>query len=323
MFRRLFSLTCAIVGTVTATLAAADSYPSRPIKLIVPFAAGSSTDVLARLVGDGLTRALGQPVIVDNRAGAGGMIGTTAGAKAPADGYTLTMAGSGPFAINPGIYSKLGYDPLKDFSPIINIANTPQVMVTSSTSPYRSLNQFITDAKASGKPIDYASIGLGSTSHLAGQLFQKVSGVAMNHVPFKSNGEAQIQVIGDSVPVMFDALPGILTGVKGGRLRALAVAAKERSPFAPDVPTFTELGMPSMVVTGWIGLVAPAGTPTEVLDRLNLELNKMLLQSDVKDKLKLVAFRGVGGTRAEFSGYIRGEISQWSQVAKEAGVRLD
>lgn len=303
--------------------ASADVYPSKPIKLIVPFAPGSSTDVLGRMVADRLTRSLGQPVVIDSRPGAGGMIGTIAGAKAAADGYTLIMAGSGPFGVNPAIYSKLGYDPLKDFTPIANLVLTPQVMVATSNGPAKPAKQFLADAQAGGKLIDYASIGPGSTSHLAGAFFQRVSGLPMNHIAFKSNAEAQMQVIAGNVPVMFDAMPGVMTSIKAGKLRALAVASRERSPYLPDVPTFAEAGFGTLVVTGWIGLAAPTGTPEPILDKLNAEVNAMLQQFDVREKLNTGAFITVGGTRAEFGAYIRSEIAQWSQVAKQAGIQLD
>ncbi|MBU3653723.1 MAG: tripartite tricarboxylate transporter substrate binding protein [Limnohabitans sp.] len=303
--------------------ASADVYPSKPIKLIVPFAPGSSTDVLGRMVADRLTRSLGQPVVIDSRPGAGGMIGTIAGAKAAADGYTLIMAGSGPFGVNPAIYSKLGYDPLKDFTPIANLVLTPQVMVATSNGPAKPAKQFLADAQAGGKLIDYASIGPGSTSHLAGAFFQRVSGLPMNHIAFKSNAEAQMQVIAGNVPVMFDAMPGVMTSIKAGKLRALAVASRERSPYLPDVPTFAEAGLGTLVVTGWIGLAAPTGTPEPILDKLNAEVNAMLQQFDVREKLSTGAFITVGGTRAEFGAYIRSEIAQWSQVAKQAGIQLD
>jgi len=279
--------------------------------------------VLGRMVADRLTRSLGQPVVIDSRPGAGGMIGTIAGAKAAADGYTLIMAGSGPFGVNPAIYSKLGYDPLKDFTPIANWVLTPQVMVATSNGPAKPAKQFLADAQAGGKLIDYASIGPGSTSHLAGAFFQRVSGLPMNHIAFKSNAEAQMQVIAGNVPVMFDAMPGVMTSIKAGKLRALAVASRERSPYLPDVPTFAEAGLGTLVVTGWIGLAAPTGTPEPILDKLNAEVNAMLQQFDVREKLSTGAFITVGGTRAEFGAYIRSEIAQWSQVAKQAGIQLD
>jgi tripartite-type tricarboxylate transporter receptor subunit TctC len=302
---------------------AADVYPSRPIKLIVPFAPGSSTDVLGRMVAERLTRTLGQPVVIDSRPGAGGVIGTIAGSKASPDGYTLIMAGSGPFGVNPAIYAKLAYDPLKDFAPIANLVFTPQVMVTSATGAPKSVKQFLADAQAGGKSIDYASIGPGSTSHLAGAYFQRVSGLPMNHIAFKSNAEAQMQIIGGNVSLMFDAMPGVMNSVKAGKLRPLAVASRERSPYLPDVPTFAEAGLGNLVVTGWIGLAAPIGTPEPILDKLNAEVNAMLQQFDVREKLATGAFITVGGSRADFAAYIRAEIAQWSQVAKQAGIQLD
>jgi tripartite-type tricarboxylate transporter receptor subunit TctC len=314
-------LACALAVCTGAV--AADVYPTKPIKLIVPFAPGSSTDVLGRMVADRLTRTLGQPVVIDSRPGAGGMIGTIAGAKAAPDGYTLIMAGSGPFGVNPAIYSKLGYDPLKDFTPIANLVLTPQVMVATANGVAKPAKQFLADAQAGGKMIDYASIGPGSTSHLAGAYFQRMSGLPMNHIAFKSNAEAQMQVIAGNVPIMFDAMPGLMTSLKAGKLRALAVASRERSPYLPDVPTFAEAGLGNLVVTGWIGLAAPTGTPDHILDKLNSEVNAMLQQFEVREKLATGAFITVGGSRAEFASYIRAEFGQWSQVAKQAGIQLD
>jgi tripartite-type tricarboxylate transporter receptor subunit TctC len=302
---------------------ASEPYPTRPVKLIVPFAPGSATDVLGRLMAERLAQALGQAFVVENKPGAAGAIGTASGAKSPADGYTLTLAGSGPFGVNPAIYTKLAYDPVKDFAPIINLASTPQVMVTAASGPYKSLAQFIGDARATGRAIDYASIGIGSTSHLAGLLFQSVVGLPMVHVPFKGNSDAQMQLMGGTVPVMFDAMPGVLGAIKSNRLRGLAVAAKERSPFAPEIPTFAEAGYPDVVVTGWIGLVAPAGTPDPIIDRLNAELNKTLQDPAVRDKLRDAAFAATGGTRAEFASYIKAEIGRWTKLAKETKLQLD
>ena len=317
------TLLTAFLSLAAGLCFAAEPYPTRPVKLIVPFAPASATDVLGRLIADRLARSLGQPFVVDNRPGAAGTIGTTSGAKAPADGYTLILAGSGPFGVNPAIYTKLAYDPVKDFAPIINLAHTPQVLITSATGPYKSLKQFVDDARVPGRSLDYASIGPGSTSHLTGLLFQSVAGLNMVHVPFKSNNDAQMQLMGGTVPVMFDAMPSVLGAIKSQRLRGLAVAAKERSPFAPDVPTFAESGYPDVVVTGWIGLVAPAGTPEPVLDKLNAELNRALREPEVVEKLREVAFTASGGTRADFVTYIQSEIARWSKLAKATKLQLD
>jgi tripartite-type tricarboxylate transporter receptor subunit TctC len=315
-------LLAAVLGALSIGAAqAADAYPSRPVKIIVPFAPGSSTDGLARVVGERLSKTLGQPFTVENRPGAGGAIGTGVGAKAAPDGYTLTMAGSGPFGINPAIYLKLPYDAKKDFIPIVDIANTPQVLVTSATGPYTSLKKVL-EAKATGHPIDYASIGVGSTSHMAGQYFQSMSGVPLTHIPFKGNGDAQMQLIGNLVPLMFDALPGVIGSVKSGKLRALGIAAPERSPLAPDIPTFREQGLP-LTVTGWIGLAAPAGTPIAIVDKLNREINQALKDPEFIERMASLAFMPVGGSRAEFEAFIASEIATWSKVAKEAHVQMD
>lgn len=320
MFRRFFA---AGVGALCVTAAMGnEAYPNKSIKLIVPFAPGSSTDALARLVGERLSRSLGQSVVIDNRPGAGGTIGTTAGAKSAPDGYTLTMAGSGPFGINPAIYTRLTYDPKKDFVPIINIASTPQVLLTSAAGPFSTLRQVLDSSRTSGKSIDYASIGIGSTSHLAGQYFQSLARIPLNHVPFKGNADAQMQLIGNAIPLMFDAMPGAVSLLKSGKLRALAVAARQRSPFAPEVPTFRELGLP-LEVTGWIGLAAPAGTPPAITDKLNSAVNQVLAQPDVVERLGALAFLPVGGSRADFEAFIASEIATWSKVAKEANIQME
>ena len=305
----------------TGHAASADVYPSKPIKLIVPFAPGSSTDVLGRMVADRLTRSLGQPVVIDSRPGAGGMIGTIAGAKAAADGYNLIMAGSGPFGVNPAIYSKLGYDPLKDFSPIANLVLTPQVMVATSNGPAKPAKQFLADAQAGGKLIDYASIGPGSTSHLAGAFFQRVSGLPMNHIAFKSNAEAQMQVIAGNVPVMFDAMPGVMTSIKAGKLRCIATGTSTRLPQLPDVPTVAEQGFKGFEMTQWYGLMAPSKMPKANIDKLEKEAIAAARGKAVHDKLSQDTALAVGNTRAEFEAFIKLEQARWKPVIARAQIK--
>ena len=317
------ALIVALLCASTFAAQADDAYPSRSVRIIVPFATGSSTDVLARVLGEKLGQSMGRQFVIDNRPGAGGVIGTALGAQAAPDGYTLTMAGSGPFGINPAIFTKLSYHPLKDFSPIIDLISTPQTLVTSATGPYKSLKDFLQAARTTSQAIDYASIGLGSTSHMAGQYLQSAAKLSLNHVPFKGNADAQTQFIGGLVPVMFDALPGVLTSINSGKLRALAVASLKRTPLAPDIPTFAEQGIDGFEVTGWIGLVAPAGTPAPIINRLNQEINAQLAKPDFVSRLSTLAFTPVGGSPADFEAHMRREIEQWSRIAKEAKIQMD
>lgn len=308
---------------LTPILATAQAYPRKPVKIVVAFAQGSATDILARLVGEHLSRSLGQPFVVENRAGAGGVIGTEFAAKAVPDGYTLTMAPSGPFGSNPGIYAKLPYDALKDFEPISNIALTPQVFVVGAASRIHGLKDLVAAAKAAPGSIAAGSLGNGATSHLALVYFQGVAGIELNHVPFKGSSEAQTQVIGGNLPMMSDAVPGVRAQVQAGRLSALGVASLKRSPFLPNVPTFAEQGYPGFEAVGWIGLAAPAGTPVAILDALNTELVKMSNDPVAREKFETMGFVWAVGSRQEFAAFIRSEITKWTKVARDAGVKAE
>ncbi|HET7402114.1 MAG TPA: tripartite tricarboxylate transporter substrate binding protein [Usitatibacter sp.] len=308
---------------LAATAAQAQPYPTKPVKIIVPFTAGSATDILARLVGDQLSRALGQPFVVENKPGAGGIVGTQAAKDAAPDGYTLIAAGSGPFGINPGVYKSLPYDPVRDFEPIGNVALTPQAIVVGAQSPYKSIRELVAAAKAKPGELSFASLGNGSTSHLTMEAFQQAAGIRLNHIPFKGSSDAQSQIIGGNVVMMSDTVPGLLTQVKGGKLRALGVAIPQRSPFMPDVPTLAEQGYPGFESVGWIGLAAPAKTPVAILDRLSAELRRMLQDPAVREKMAQLAFTPVGDTRAQFGAFMKGEIAKWSKVAHDSGARAD
>jgi tripartite-type tricarboxylate transporter receptor subunit TctC len=306
-----------------ATVAQAQSYPSKPVKIIVPFTPGSATDILARLVGEQLGRSLGQPFVIENKPGAGGIVGTQAAKDAAPDGYTLIAAGSGPFGINPGVYKSLPYDPVRDFEPIGNIALTPQAIVVGAQSPYKSIRDLVAAARAKPGELSFASLGNGSTSHLTMEAFQQAAGIKLNHIPFKGSSDAQSQIIGGNVVMMSDTVPGLLTQVKGGKLRALGVAIPQRSPFMPDVPTLAEQGYPGFESVGWIGLAAPARTPAAILDKLNAELRRMLQDPAVREKMAQLAFTPVGDTRAQFGAFMKGEIAKWSKVAHDSGARAD
>jgi tripartite-type tricarboxylate transporter receptor subunit TctC len=306
-----------------AGAAAAQAYPTKPVKIIVGFAPGSATDILARLVADQFSKSMGQAFVVENKPGAGGSVGTAQAKEAAPDGYTLVAAGSGPFGINPAIQSKLPYDPLRDFELIGNIVLTPQALVVSTASPYKSVKDLVAAAKAKPGEIPYASLGNGSTSHLTMEAFQTAAGVKLNHIPFKGSGDAQAALLSGQVPTMSDTIPGIRAQVAAGKLRAIGVAIPKRSSFLPDVPTIAEQGYPGFESVGWIGLAAPAKTPQPILDKLNAEIRKMLQDPAVKARFEQLAFEPVGDSRQEFTAFVKNEIAKWSKVAKDSGAKID
>src|SRR5258706_880165 len=257
--RSLIHLLLAALSLTAAGAAIPQQYPAKPVRIVAPFPPGQATDIMARLIAERLARSFGQAFLVENRAGAGGALGTEAAAKAPPDGYTLVMGTIGPLAISPALYSKLAYDPVRDFAPIANLGLTPQTLVAGPSAGFTTLNEFVAQARTA--QVDYASSGNGSASHLAMEMLRGAAGVQLSHVPFKGSSEAQTQVMGGQIPVMFDAIPGIAAQVKAGKLRALGIASLERSPFLPDVPTIAEQGFPGFQAGGRVGLPAPATVP--------------------------------------------------------------
>ena len=314
---------CLAAALAFTGAAFAQSYPTRSVKILVAFTPGSATDILARVVADYFSKSMGQSFVVENKAGAGGIPGTEAAKNAPPDGYTLTTCPSGPFGINPAIYSRLPYDPIRDFEPISNIGLTPQTLVVGAQTPYRTLKDLVADAKSRPGEIAYGSLGSGSTSHLTMEAFQAAAGIKLNHIPFKGGAEAQTQIIGGSFPLMSDTIPGVLAQVKAGKLRALGVAIPQRSSFLPEVPTIAEQGHAGFESVGWIGLCAPAKTPVAILDKLNGEVKKMLQDPAVKERFVQLAFTPVGDSREQFAAFIKSEIAKWSRVAKESGAKAD
>lgn len=298
------------------------TWPSRAVKLVVPTPPGQSSDTLARLLADNFAKAFDQPVIVDNRNGGGGFIALSAVAKAPPDGYTLVIASSGPITISPAVLSRVPLDTLKDLEPIANIALTPQVILVSANSPYHKLSDLISAAKK--KDLAFAIPPLGSTGHLAYAAFSKSAQVSFNLVPFKGVVDSATQVIGGDVAAMYDTVPGALGLVKAGRLRPLAIAAMQRSPFMPDTPTLRELGFPGAEAVGWIGLAAPAKTPPAILNKINAQVQRFLADPAAREVLKLQAFEPVeNATRESFQSTIRSELARWSKLAKEANVHVE
>jgi tripartite-type tricarboxylate transporter receptor subunit TctC len=320
---RIFSYVMWSGVALASGIAYSQSYPAKPIRIIAQFTPGTSTDILARLIAAKMSEDWGQQVIVDNRPGAGGIVGTEIGAKATPDGHTLTMAVSSAFGINPSLYSKLPYDVLRDFAPIANLALTPQTLVAGSSGPFRTAAEFVAMAKERPGTIGYGSLGSGSTSHLTMEMFRAAAGLKLNHVPFKGSADAHTQLIGGQIPVMFDAIPAVLPQLKAGRLRGLGIAIPKRSPYAPDLPTLTEAGFPGFEAVGWIGIAAPARTPAAVLDKLNAEMVAILAKPDVRERLSVLAFTPVGDSRAQFTAYIKSEIEKWGRAVRESGARVD
>jgi tripartite-type tricarboxylate transporter receptor subunit TctC len=313
----------AAAGFLGLGAAAAQDYPARPIRIIVQFTPGTSTDIMARLVAQKMTAHWGQQVIVDNRPGAGAVVGTALAKNAAPDGYTLVMAVSSAFGINPTLYSKLPYDAVKDFEPISNLGLTPQTLVAGPSSAFRSTKELVMAAMAKPGEINFASLGAGSTSHLTMAMFNSTAGIRLNHVPFKGSGEAHAQVMGGQIPVMFDAIPATRPHILSGKLRGLGIATSQRSPFLPDLPTIAEAGYPGFEAVGWIGIAAPARTPAAILDKLNAEMVRILNEPDVKERLAALAFTPVPGSRSAFGAYIRSEIDKWGKAVKASGARVD
>ena len=313
----------AVVFALIAGIAGASEYPAKQIRIIVQFTPGTSTDILARLIAAKMGERWNQQVVVDNKPGAGAVLGTDLGAKAAPDGYTLTMAVSSAFGINPSLYSKLPYDAINDFAPIANLGLTPQTLVVNPAESYKTLKDFVAAAKAKPGSINFASLGSGSTSHLTTEMFAATAGIKLNHVPFKGSADAHTQIIGGQVPMMFDAIPATLPHIKSGRLRGLGIATLKRSPFLPDLPTIAEGGYAGFEAVGWIGIAAPAKTPVAVLNTLNAEMVRILGEADVKEKLNTLAFTPVGDTREQFAAYIKSEIAKWGKAVKDSGAKAE
>lgn len=311
-----------VVGLAAAGESRANSaYPNKPIRIIVPVAPGGGTDFTARLVGQKLNEAWGQPIIVDNRPGAAGNLGVEIASKAPADGYTLVMPITS-FPSNPSLYAKLPFNTEKDFVPIVLVASAPLVLVVNPNLPVKSVQDLIALAKAKPGYLNYGNSGLGTTAHLAAELFKRTVGVEMTNVPYKGGGPAVIDLIAGNIQVYFSTIPAALPQTKAGRLRALAVTSLKRVPEVGDVPTVAESGLPGFEVVGWFGLFAPAGTPRTVIARANSELVKILQMSDVRSKFAAGGLIPGGGTSDELAKFLRAEIRKWRALIKDAGIKL-
>ena len=312
----------AILLAVAATGAAAQ-YPSKPIHIIVPSAPGDGSDLTARLISDKLSTALGQPVIVENKLGAGGVVGTEFAARQPADGYTLIMANAGSHAINAALYSKLSYDPAKDFTAVALVAVSPNMMSINPSLPVKTVGEFIAYAKAHPGEINYASGGNGSSAHLSAELFKSMTGIQMNHVPYKGSTPALTDLIGGQVQVMIGNLPPMLPHVKAGKLRALAVTTLKRYPGLSDIPTVAESGLAGFETVAWFGLFAPAGTPKEIVARLNREVNTIAAQPDTRERLLALGMEPALGSPEDYTARQLADIAKWNKVVTASGATID
>lgn len=314
------------IALAAATLslgAAAQAYPTKPITIVVPFSAGGTTDILARLVGQYLTTELGQPVVVDNKAGAGGNIGGALAAKAPADGYTLFMGTVGTHAINAALYKKMPFDHVKDFAPLSRVANVPNLLVAHPSQPFKTVPEMIAYAKANPGKINFGSPGNGASPHLSGELFKSMAKVDLTHIPYKGSAPAVSDLLGNQIAIMFDNMPSVIPHVRSGKLRAIAISTAKRSPELPDVPTIAEAGVPGYEAVSWFGLFAPAATPKPVLDKLSAALSKVLANPEVQKKISAQGGETVNETPAQFAAFIRSETTKWGKVVKESGATVD
>ncbi len=304
------------------TFAHAQDYPTKPIRLIVPAAPGGGNDAIARVVAQNLSTALGQPVVVENRGGAGGNVGTDAVAKAAPDGYTLLLAFSGPLAMTPGL-AKVPYDPINGFAHIGLLAKGYQILVVHPSLPARTVQELVALAKAKPGTINYATAGSGTPLHLAAELFRLAAGIEIVHIPYKGSSPAATAVLAGDAQMIFGGLVSSLPHVKTGRLRALAVTSPQREPMAPDVPTMAEAGFPNVDPVSWYGISAPAGTPAPIVDRLGSELRRLVASKEYRELLAGQAQEAVGSTPAEFRAFIAADLQKWTRVIREAGIKAD
>ncbi len=319
--RRFLHLAAVAIGSLAAPgLASAQAYPTRPIQVIVPFAGGSASDVVMRILLDRMAKSIGQPFVVDNRPGAGGNIGTSAATKATPDGYTLVMGSTGPLAANRTLYRDLGYDPEKDLEPIALFAHFPILIVVSSKLPVKSVGEFVTYAKTRPKQLNYGSVGIGSSQHLAGVYFEQVAGLELTHVPYRNIAQYVPDLIAGAVPVGFQWLPNVSAPLQSGDARALAVAASKRMTALPDVPTVAEAGIKNYEASGWLALLAPHGTPKPIIARLNEELVAAVNDPSVTAKIIEQGAEGVSTTPEELAKFIASESAKWRAIIVKAGI---
>lgn len=319
----LAGISLAILLAALPTIAAAQAYPAKPIRVVVPYPPGGTSDIIGRTLGQKLTEAWGQQIIVDNRSGVGGSLGAEVAAKAPPDGYTLLVGNLAPVAINISIYRKIGYDPVKDFAPITLAVAGPNLVVVHPSVPAKSFKDFIALVKSRKDTLNYGSSGAGTVSHLAAEMFKTMTKVDLVHIPYKGSALITTAVLGGEVDVVFSDLPVILPHVQAGKLRALAVTGAKRTALVPGVPTVAESGVPGFAIDSWWGVLAPAGTPEPIITRLNTELTRILQLPDVKERFANLGVETVPSTPAAFGAYIKTEITKFAKLIKDVGIKID
>ena len=314
-------LAACFILAFSSVVTAQSDYPNRPIRLIVTVPPGGAADFIARLVGGKISESLGQPVLVENRGGAGGTIAADAVAKAAPDGYTLLQNSITTHGVGPHLYAKLPYDPVKDFAPVSGLALLPLIMAINNDLVVKSVAELVAYSKSNN--LNFASSGNGGAPHMAAELFKSVTGAPLTHVPYKGSGPAVADLVGGRVQIMFDAAPSLIAHIRSGRLRVLGAASAERNRLLPEVPTFGELGYPKVAVSLWYGLLAPAGTPKPVVEKLNREAARALTSPEVRDKLQAQGAEPMPGTPEAFASFMQEEMAKWAPVVKQAGVKLD
>jgi tripartite-type tricarboxylate transporter receptor subunit TctC len=306
----------------TALAQAAGSYPDHTIRMMVPWPPGGGVDTTARMVSEGLAQRLGQSIFIDNRGGAGGNIGTELAAHAKPDGYTLLMSSISPNAVNVSLYSKLGFDPVKDFEPVIYVSAVPNILVVPADSPFKTMKDVIDAARANPGKLNYGSAGVGSSQHLAAVQFTTAAKINIVHVPYKGTAPAEIDLVAGHVSLMLDTTT-CLPFISSGKLRALAVASKNRNPALPDVPTFDELGLPGVHASSWYGISVPAGTPRPIIDKLNAEVNQVLKSPSFQKRMLDFGAETGGGTPEDFGAFMASETKRYAEIVRISGAKLD
>ena len=314
---------CFALIVLPGTVAAQAPYPARPIKLIAPFPPGGGTDIFARLVATRLNQTTGWTIVVENKPGAAGSIGVEAAAKSAPDGYTLVMGQTSNLAINPSLYTKLAYDPLKDLTPVALVASTPLVLVASPKAKFKSLTEMVAAAKAKPEAISVASPGNGTVGHLTGEIFMRAAGIKLLHVPYKGASPALTDVLGGQVDVYFATAQSVAEHIKTGTLQALAVTSAKRLSVLPNVPTIAESGYKDFEAISWYGVLVPAGTPEPIVVRLNAEINKVLQADEVRTTVAKEGGDVLGGSRAQFAAFLAREHAKWNKAVKESGAKVD
>ena len=312
----------ALLGATGASPLCAQGYPAKAVRFILPFPPGGPTDILGRIIGQRLAVQLGQPVVPENRPGAGGNVGTEYGAKQPADGYSIVLA-SPSLSISPGLYKKLGYDPVKDFAPITLVAQIPNVLLVHPSVPAKTLKELVQLAKAHPGKLNFGSGGLGTSNHLGSEMLKGLTGIDMVHVPYKGSNEAMVGMIGGHVDMVVIGVPPTLPHIKAGRVRPLAVLAAERLPYLPDVPTSKEAGIANYEVITSYGILAPAGTPRDIINKLNAEWLKIEAMPDTKERMRGAGYEPMTSTPEQYGEFIKTEIVRWAKVIRDANVKIE